>query len=146
MTELTDDELAFLAGMFDLAREGRTAELRAAIDAGVPANLTNESGDTLLVLAAYHDHPATVQALLAAGADPERVNDRGQTALAAATFRRSGAGVSALLAAGADPRTGPRSALDVARFFGLDDMLALLEPADAGPRGVAGADPTPAGS
>ncbi len=124
---LTDEELDFLRSMFDHARAGDTARLVDAVDAGVPVNLTNGSGDTLLILAAYHDHPDTVRALLERGADTARVNDRGQTALGAAVFRRSERGVRALLAAGADPALGTRSALDVARFFDLPEMLALLE-------------------
>jgi ankyrin repeat protein len=126
---LTDDELAFLASVLDLARNGTTAELTAALAAGVPANLTGPSGDTLLILAAYHDHPDTVRALLAAGADPERVNDRGQTALGAAVFRRSAVNVEALLAAGAGPDTGGRSAAQLADFFDLPAMRALLDAA-----------------
>jgi uncharacterized protein len=124
---LTDEELAFLQSMFDLARSGETARLVDAIDAGVPVNLSNEAGNSLLILAAYHDHPDTVRALLDRGADPARINDQGQTALAAATFRRSERGVGYLLAAGADPALGPRSALDVARFFDLPEMLTLLQ-------------------
>jgi ankyrin repeat protein len=124
--QLTDEELDFLRSMFDHARAGDTARLVDAVDAGVPVNLTNGAGDTLLILAAYHDHPDTVCALLDRGADTARVNDRGQTALGAAVFRRSERSVTALLAAGADPGLGGRSALDVARFFDLPDMLALL--------------------
>jgi ankyrin repeat protein len=67
-----------------------------------------------------------VFALLARGADTARVNVRGQTALGAAVFQRSEAGVAALLAGGADPAQGSPSALDVARFFDLPDMLRLL--------------------
>lgn len=119
MTSLTDDELAFLHSVLDLAREGRTDELVAAVDAGVPVNLTGATGDSLLLLATYHDRPETVAALLAAGADPNRVNDRGQTALGAAVFRRSRENVDALLAAGADPHAGERSAVEIAGFFGL---------------------------
>lgn len=128
MTEaLTDEELGYLRSLFDLARTGDTGRLAAAIEAGIPVNLTNEA-DSLLVLAAYHDHPDTVRALLDAGADTARVNDRGQTALGAAVFRRSERSVTRLLAAGADPALGPRSALDIARFFDLPEMLALLVP------------------
>jgi uncharacterized protein len=127
-TDLSGDELAFLQRALDLARAGSTAELCELVDAGLPVNLTSASGDSLLVLAAYHDHPDTVAALLERGADTSRVNDRGQTALAAAAFRRSTRSVRALLAAGADPALGPRSAIDVATFFELDDMLALLQP------------------
>jgi len=123
---LSEEELTFLRSLFDLARTGDTEGLVEALDAGVPANLTNDAGDTLLILAAYHDHPDTVRALLNHGADTERVNDRGQTALAAATFRRSRPSVTCLLAAGADPTRGHRSAVDVARFFDQHEMLALL--------------------
>lgn len=123
---LTEEELTFLRSMFDLARTGDTGRLVEAIDAGIPVNLTNGSGDSLLILAAYHDHPDTVRALLERGADTGRVNDRGQTALGAAVFRRSERSVGLLLDAGADPALGPRSALDVARYFELPDMLLLL--------------------
>ena len=126
MSGLSDDELAFLGGVLDLAREGRTAELAEVISRGVPANLTSAAGDSLLILAAYHDHPATVRMLLEHGADPARVNDRGQTALGAAVFRRSAESVTLLLDHGADPDAGERSAADIARFFELDEMAALL--------------------
>ncbi len=124
--QLTEDELDLLRSMFDLARTGDTRGLVEAIDAGIPVNLTNSAGDSLLILAAYHDHPDTVGALLERGADTGRVNDRGQTALGAAVYRRSERSVTLLLDAGADPALGPRSALDVARFFDLPEMLALL--------------------
>ncbi len=129
MSDLTDDELAFLQRALDLARAGVTDELTRLLDAGLPANLTSGQGDSLLMLAAYHDHPDTVEALLARGADTERVNDRGQTALGAAVFRRSERTVRALLAAGADPDGGDRSAREIAVFFELDEMLPLLEEA-----------------
>jgi uncharacterized protein len=123
---LTEEELTFLRSLFDLARAGDTERLVEAVDAGIPVNLTNDAGDSLLMLAAYHDHPDTVRALLDRGADTARVNDRGQTALGAAVFRRSERGVTHLLAAAADPALGPRSAFDIAEFFGLTDMLTLL--------------------
>ncbi|WP_375492995.1 ankyrin repeat domain-containing protein [uncultured Jatrophihabitans sp.] len=129
--QLSDDEYAFLDSMLDAARDGRTAELREAVEAGLPVNLTGPTGDTLLLLAAYYDRPETVRALLELGADPERVNDRGQTALGAAVFRRSAANVTALLAAGAGPRTGERSAVDLAEFFDLPEMLTLLRSSPA---------------
>ena len=123
-----DPEVIELAGrVFDLARGGRTEELAAYLDAGVPANLTNDKGDTLLILAAYHGHPDTVAVLLEHGADHGRANDRGQTALGAAVFRRSEDAVRALLAAGADPDLGRQSARATADFFGLPEMTALLD-------------------
>ncbi|WP_091247850.1 ankyrin repeat domain-containing protein [Klenkia soli] len=123
---LDPDVVALAEHVFDLARSGGTDELLACLDAGVPANLTNGKGDTLLVLAAYHDHPGTVAALLHRGADHDRVNDRGQTALAAAVFRRSEPSVRALLAAGADPSHGSPDARATAAFFDLPEMTELL--------------------
>jgi hypothetical protein len=99
----------------------------AYVDAGVPVDLTNDKGDTLLVLAAYHGHPETVAALLDRGADHSRANDRGQTALAAAVFRQSVDAVRRLLAAGADPDAGGPSARATAAFFELPEMTALLD-------------------
>ena len=127
MTESLDDAaLEFAHQMFDLARGGATEELGGYLAQGLPANMTNHKGDTLLILAAYHDHPETVAALLQRGADAGRLNDRGQTALSAAVFRRSERGVLALLAAGADPSAGQPSALETARFFELPEMEELL--------------------
>ena len=128
MSEPIDPGVIELAQrVFGLAREGETEELAAYLDAGVPANLTNEKGDTLLILAAYHGHPETVAALLERGADHGRVNDRGQTPLAAAVFKQSADTVRALLAAGADPDGGHPSARATARFFELPEMAALLD-------------------
>lgn len=128
--EWDEETLAFAHRMFDLARAGRTTELIGYVDAGLPIDMTNDKGDTLLILAAYHMHPDTVAALLERGADTSRTNDRGQTALAAATFRRSADTVTALLSAGADPEQGNPSAVETATFFDLPEMLALLRRPD----------------
>ena len=125
--EPIDPGVIELAGrVFDLARGGHTDELVAYVHAGVPVDLTNDKGDTLLILAAYHGHPATVAALLERNADHARVNDRGQTALAAAVFRQSTDAVRHLLAAGADPDAGGPSARATAAFFDLPAMTDLL--------------------
>jgi ankyrin repeat protein len=124
---LDAETAAFAHRMFDLARDGHSEELAAYVDAGVPVNLTNDKGDTLLMLAAYHGHPDTVAALLARGADPARENDRGQTALTAAVFKQSSEAVTALLDAGADPHQGNQSAIATATFFELPAMLELLQ-------------------
>ena len=126
--EPIDPGVVELAGrVFDLARGGHAEELAAYLDAGVPVNLTNDKGDTLLLLAAYHNHPAAVAALLARGADHSRANDRGQTALAAAVFRQSTETVSMLMDAGADPDAGGPSARATAIFFELPAMTELLD-------------------
>lgn len=124
--DLTPAELELLQSAFDHARAGDVEALGALLDAGLPANLTNGKGDTLLLLAAYHQQADAVRLLLAHGADHARINDNGQTALAAAVFRRHEGIVADLLAAGADPDLGPRSAVAIAEFFDLPEMLAVL--------------------
>jgi ankyrin repeat protein len=126
-SELDPEVIDFAHRMFEAARNGLTEELERNLQAGLPPNLTNDKGDTLLMLAAYHDHPDTVQALLAAGADTGRANDRGQTALCAAVFRQNEVSVRALLAAGADPDAGGPTAREMAAFFQLPAMAALLD-------------------
>lgn len=125
----TPDEaaLAEMAGrLFDGARRGDTAMVDAYVAAGVPVDLSNDSGDTLVMLAAYHGHAATVAALVARGADVGRPNDKGQTPLAGAVFKGERDVVEALLAGGADPHAGQPSAVATARMFGRADLLALL--------------------
>jgi ankyrin repeat protein len=124
--DLSPEELAFLQSTFDHARNGDLDAVVQMVDAGVPVNLTNSAGDTLLILAAYHLHADLVRALLERGADHSRVNDKGQTALAAAVFRQHRGIVTDLLQAGADPDLGPKSAVAIATFFDLPDMLTLL--------------------
>jgi ankyrin repeat protein len=127
--EPTDDPgvLQLAAKVFNFARQGRTDTLAVYVDAGVPANLSNDKGDTLVMLAAYHGHPQTVAALLERGADPDRPNDRGQTPLAGAVFKGEQAVIEALLHGGADPTAGTPSALETARMFGLEDLVAFFE-------------------
>ena len=103
--QLTEEEMAYVLSLFDMAREG----------------------DTLLILAAYHQHEDTVAALLEAGADPDRVNDNGQTALLSAVFRGHEGIVRRLLAAGASQTAGAHSATDFATVFERADLIPVLE-------------------
>jgi uncharacterized protein len=114
--------------VFGMAREGDAASLAAYVDAGVPVDLTNEQGDTLVMLAAYHGHADAVRVLLERGADADRLNDRGQSPLAGAVFKGEEAVVRALVGAGADPRAGHPTAVDTAVMFERPDLLAALEP------------------
>ncbi|MBF5001288.1 ankyrin repeat domain-containing protein [Nocardia sp. BSTN01] len=123
-----DPDLVELATkVFELARTGEAAALAAYVDAGVPVNLTNDNGDTLLMLAAYHGHRAAVTALLERGADPDRANDRGQTPAAGAVFKGEDDILKALLAAGADPDAGTPSARESATVFGRTELLELFD-------------------
>ncbi|WP_411072988.1 ankyrin repeat domain-containing protein [Streptomyces sp. cmx-4-25] len=127
MSETPDPEVIELASkVFDLARTGDAEALAAYVDAGVPANLTNDRGDTLVMLAAYHGHAAAVSALLERGAEADRANDRGQTPLAGAVFKGEGDVIRVLLAGGANPEAGTPSAVDTARMFGKAELLELF--------------------
>lgn len=125
MADGPDDDVVELAGrLFDMARTGEFEQLAAYLEAGAPANLCNEKGDTLVMLAAYHGNAKTVAALLSRGADPNQQNDRGQTPLAGAVFKSEDAVVDALIAGGADPNAGTPSAVDTARLFEKQELVA----------------------
>jgi uncharacterized protein len=112
---------------FTAARGGAATELEALVNAGVPVNLCNESGDTLIMLAAYHGHLEAVKTLVRLGADANRANDRDQTPIAGAVFKGEDEIVTALLDGGADPFAGQPSAVDTARMFSRLELLTLFE-------------------
>jgi len=121
-----DTQLVEIAhACFDFARGGDTERLRAYVEQGVPANLTDAVGNTLLMLAAYHGHAETVTALVALGADPDRTNDRGQSPLVGAIFNGADSVVAVLLVAGADPDVGTPSARATAQMFDRVDLLPI---------------------
>jgi ankyrin repeat protein len=100
--ELDEETIAFAQRVFQHARAGQAQELEAMLRMGLPPNLRNEKGDSLLMLASYHGHVDAVRVLLAHGADPELANDRGQTPLAGAAFKGDMATIQCLLDGGAD--------------------------------------------
>ena len=121
-----DDPVELGNWLLDRARAGEAARLADYADHGMPVDLTDAKGNTLLMLAAYHGHAETVRVLAQRGADVDRVNDRGQTPLAAAVFKGATDVVRVLLAAGADPDLGAPSARASAVFFERADIAALL--------------------
>lgn len=105
---LPPEAIAFAGRMYDSARKGDIPVFEQALPAGLPPNMTNEKGDTLvshscgsgslhanstpkLMLAAYHGHAELVKLLIQHNADPNRVNDRGQSPLAGAVFKKEDA-------------------------------------------------------
>jgi ankyrin repeat protein len=86
-TDIPPEAIALAGKLYDAARKGDMEIFRQALPAGLPANMTNEKGDSLVMLAAYHGQAEMVQLLLQHGGDPNRVNDRGQSPLAGAVFK-----------------------------------------------------------
>ncbi|CAD6570467.1 MAG: hypothetical protein CYPHOPRED_003951 [Cyphobasidiales sp. Tagirdzhanova-0007] len=116
--ELPVEALELAAKLFNLARAGDHATLLPYLQAGIPPNLTNHSGDTLLMLAAYHNHPVLVSDLLARGSDPNVLNDKSQSPLAGAVFKGHEEVVRVLVEEGqADIRAGKPSAVECAAMF-----------------------------
>lgn len=121
-----DEAVALAHRLFDAARQGDSGVLRSYLNAGAPAVLTTSSGDSLVMLAAYHGHAETVQLLLHHGADANAANDRGQTPLAGAAFKGYTDVARVLIDAGADPDAGTPSARAAAQMFARNDILELL--------------------
>lgn len=125
MPDEVDPEVIELAHqILDLARDGQSDRLAEYVEAGVPVNLADPEGNTLLMLASYHGHASTVQRLADLGADPDRLNDRGQSPLAGAVFKGEDMVVSVLLGLGADPDHGSPTARETAHLFGRDGLIS----------------------
>jgi len=131
---LTDQEerrYAELQAMaLDAARHGETGLLVSMLDAGMPVELRDEKGNSLLMLAAYHGQEDTVRELLRHGGDPDARNHRDQTPLAGVAFKGHLEIARLLLEGGADPAAdqgGGRTPVMFATLFGHAEMVALLE-------------------
>ena len=114
----------------DAARHGDLETLGPMLQAGMPANLRDEKGNTLLMLAAYHGHADTVKLLVRYDAEVDARNDREQTPLAGVAFKGHVDIAQVLLDAGADPvadQGGGRTPVMFAAMFGHLEMVKLLE-------------------
>ncbi|MGW3473429.1 ankyrin repeat domain-containing protein [Saccharopolyspora sp. NPDC000995] len=108
----------------DLAREGETAQLAEFVDHGLPVDVADQDGNTLVMLAAYHGHAETVRALLDRGANPDLRNERDQAPIAGALFKGADEVVAVLREAGADLDAGMPTARAAATMFGREHLLA----------------------
>ncbi len=114
----------------DFAREGETGELETMLQAGMPVNLADEKGNTLLMLASYYGEAGTVRMLLDFGADPDRRNDRGQSPLGGVAFKGYTEVAELLVEAGADIHADNGAGMKPVHFaamFGRFDIVRLLE-------------------
>ena len=116
-------------------RGGRDDVLAAMLRAGMPVNLADHKGNTLLMLAAYNGNVETVALLLDHGADPDRRNARAQTPLGGVAFKGYTGIASLLLDSGAEidaSQGGGMTPLMYARMFGRADTARLLQARGAG--------------
>ncbi|MEO7101457.1 MAG: ankyrin repeat domain-containing protein [Luteolibacter sp.] len=118
----------------DAARAGNAELLLSMLDAGMPVNLADEKGNSLLMLASYHGHLELTRALLEAGGAPDQRNSRDQTPLAGVAFK-GGLEIARLLVKyGADPNAdqgGGRYPVQFAAMFGNPDIVDFLNSLEA---------------
>ena len=113
----------------DFARQGETGQLAAMIAHGLPVNLADTKGQTLLMLASYNGNLETTRLLLERGAEVDRRNVRGQTPLGGAAFKGGGEIVALLLKHGADidaDNGGGMTPLMFAALFGRANVVEQL--------------------
>lgn len=124
--ELPEEVQELVTRLFAMAREG-DLDLIEYIRQGVDPNLSNQDGNSFLMLAAYAGHAPLVRELIRVGADPDRANERGQTPIAGVIFKGEEEVLEVLLEAGADPHAGHPTAIDAAKMFGREDLLSRLQ-------------------
>ena len=115
---------------FQAAREGDSKTLSAYFEAGLPADIVNDRGDTLLILASYHTHLDAVKLILDQPKTPiEAKNKMGFTALTGAAYRGNLPIVKQLAAKGARLDTSNdrgQTPLMFAALFGRTEVVAFL--------------------
>jgi ankyrin repeat protein len=128
LDEATRTKLREIA--FQAAREGDVTTLSAYFEEGLPADIVNDRGDTLLILAAYHGHAEAVKAVLGAPKAPlDAKNKMGFTALTGAAYRGNLPIVKQLAKAGAKLDTANdrgQTPLMYAAMFGRKEVVAFL--------------------
>lgn len=104
--EATADELKRYEELqvfaLDFARTGKTQDLKAMLQVGMPVNLCDHKGNSLIMLASYNGNLETTSMLIVFGAEVDKKNDRGQTPLAGVCFKGYLDIVKVLVKAGAN--------------------------------------------
>ncbi|RZI78293.1 MAG: ankyrin repeat domain-containing protein [Variovorax sp.] len=124
----TDQQfIDFAQEVFQLARTGEGQTLARLLAKGLPPNMSNHKGDTLLMLAAYHGHVEATRVLLEAGAEPDRYNDMAQTPLGASIYKGYQSIVELLLSHGAEPDFAPPGGKTPLMFAAMFNRLEILK-------------------
>ncbi|RDU64742.1 ankyrin repeat domain-containing protein [Helicobacter sp. MIT 14-3879] len=119
----------FVAQAFDFARNNDKESLEIMLNAGMSVDLANHKGDTLLMLASYHNSLEVAQMLLERGAEVDKKNDRAQTPLAGVCFKGYYQMAELLLKYNANPDEDNGMGLtpiNCAIMFQRKDILNLL--------------------
>ncbi|AMM26902.1 ankyrin repeat domain-containing protein [Variovorax sp. PAMC 28711] len=125
---LPDQEfIEFAQEVFRLARTGEAQTLAGLLQKGLPPNMSNHKGDTLLMLAAYHGHAEATKVLLEAGAEPDRYNDMAQTPLGASAYKGSLQIVELLLSHGAQMNFAPPGGKTPLMFAAMFNRLEIVK-------------------
>jgi len=124
---LPPEALALATRLFNAARAGQMDIFEQALRSGLKPNMTNDKGDSLVMLVAYHGHAPLVSLLVQHGADVNRLNDRGQSPLAGAVFKNEREVIEALLKGGADPLVGEPSAMDATKVFKQEEFEGMFK-------------------
>ena len=104
---------------------------------GLPVNLGDAKGNSLLMLACYYENVGTARMLLEEGAEVDRLNHRGQTPLGGAAFKGYEEIVALLLRHGADVDADNGAGMTPVMFaalFGRTRVVAQLQDHGANPR------------
>jgi ankyrin repeat protein len=137
VTEAEEKRYAELQALaLDHARTGETECLAAMLRHGLPVNLADAKGNSLLMLASYNGNLETARLLLEHGAGVDRRNDRGQTPLGGVAFKGCEEIVALLLQFGADidaDNGGGMTPIMFASMFGRTRVVEQLKACGASP-------------
>ena len=119
----------------DFARTGKTQDLKAMLQYGMPVNLCDHKGNSLIMLASYNGNFETTVMLVDFGAEVDKKNDRGQTPLAGVCFKGYIDIVKVLVKAGANiyENNGMGTTpIMFASMFGNSEIVKFLDEQNSG--------------
>lgn len=139
---LPAETIAYAQQFFGAARRGDVDALRPPLESGLPVNLQNSNGDSLvrctapsllsrrsdefdcnqLMLACYNGKIEATKLLLTHGANPNILNDRQQSCLSGAIFKNETEIIQLLLDHLADPDVGDPSGAKACEIFGRGSL------------------------
>lgn len=126
---MDQETLELVEQLLQLVRAGDAPRLENLLKMGLPPNICDSKGNSLLMLASYNGNYETARILLEHGGDPEIANDRGQLPLAGAAFKGDTEMARLLIEHGADVNARSpdgKTALMFAAMFDRVEFIDLL--------------------